>query len=212
MELSSYIDYTNLNPDVHLEEIRKLCSEAIKHKLASVCVNSSFAAEAANFLKDTDVKVCCVVGFPLGACTTETKVFEAKNAAKSGASEIDMVINISWLKDGFFDKVQNDIKSVVVAVRECIVKVIIETCLLDDDEKVKACEIAKEAGAHFVKTSTGFSKAGATVKDVALMRATVGNSMGVKAAGGIRDYDTAVAMIRAGADRLGTSQLILNQK
>lgn len=212
MNLASYTDYTNLKPDVRSKEIETLCAAAAKYNVAAVCVNSSFAADAKRFLKDSDVKICCVVGFPLGACTTETKVFEAQNAAQNGASEIDMVINISWLKDSFFDKVKKDIEAVVTAVPDCSVKVIIETCLLTEDEKIKVCEIAKEAGAHFVKTSTGFSKAGATIEDVALMRATVGSSMGVKAAGGIRDYETAVAMISAGASRLGTSQLILSNK
>lgn len=212
MELASYTDYTNLKPDVLSKEIETLCVAAAKNNVAAVCVNSSFAAEAKSFLKDSDVKVCCVVGFPLGACTTETKVFEARNAVQNGATEIDMVINISWLKDSFFDKAKKDIEAVVSAVPNCVVKVIIETCLLTNDEKVKACEIAKEAGAHFVKTSTGFSKAGATVEDVALMRSTVGSTMGVKAAGGIRDYETAAAMIKAGASRLGTSLLILSNK
>ena len=174
-----------------------------------MCVNPAFVAMASDLLKESKVKVCSVIGFPLGSNTTETKVYEAAEAAKNGASEVDMVINVSWLKDGAFDKVKEEIKAVVNAAPNCLVKVIIEACLLNNDEKIKACELSQQAGAHFVKTSTGFSTGGATVEDVALMREVVGSSMGVKAAGGIRDYDTALRMIEAGANRLGTSQLIL---
>ena len=209
MKLPGYIDYTNLKPNASREDIIKLCSEAIKNSFVSVCVNPAFVAMASDLLKESKVKVCSVIGFPLGSNTTETKVYEAAEAAKNGASEIDMVINISWMKDGAFDKVREEIKAVVNAVPNCLVKVIIEACLLNNEEKVKACELAQQAGAHFVKTSTGFSTGGATVEDVALMREVVGSSMGVKAAGGIRDYDTALRMIEAGANRLGTSQLIL---
>lgn len=209
MKLSGYIDYTNLKPNASREDIIKLCSEAIKNSFVSVCINPAFVAMASDLLKESKVKVCSVIGFPLGSNTIETKVYEAAEAAKNGASEIDMVINISWMKDGAFDKVREEIKAVVNAVPNCLVKVIIEACLLNNEEKVKACELAQQAGAHFVKTSTGFSTGGATVEDVALMREVVGSSMGVKAAGGIRDYDTALRMIEAGANRLGTSQLIL---
>lgn len=209
MKLPGYIDYTNLKPNASREDIIKLCSDAIENSFVSVCVNPAFVAMASDLLKESKVKVCSVIGFPLGSNTTETKVYEAAEAAKNGASEIDMVINISWMKDGAFDKVREEIKAVVNAVPNCLVKVIIEACLLNNEEKVKACELAQQAGAHFVKTSTGFSTGGATVEDVALMREVVGSSMGVKAAGGIRDYDTALRMIEAGANRLGTSQLIL---
>ena len=209
MKLSGYIDYTNLKPNASREDIIKLCSDAIENSFVSVCVNPAFVAMASDLLKESKVKVCSVIGFPLGSNTTETKVYEAAEAAKNGASEIDMVINVSWLKDGAFDKVKEEIKAVVNAAPNCLVKVIIEACLLNNDEKIKACELSQQAGAHFVKTSTGFSTGGATVEDVALMREVVGSSMGVKAAGGIRDYDTALRMIEAGANRLGTSQLIL---
>lgn len=209
MKLSGYIDYTNLKPNASREDIIKLCSDAIENSFVSVCVNPAFVAMASDLLKESKVKVCSVIGFPLGSNTTETKVYEAAEAAKNGASEIDMVINISWMKDGAFDKVKEEIKAVVNAAPNCLVKVIIEACLLNNDEKIKACELSQQAGAHFVKTSTGFSTGGATVEDVALMREVVGSSMGVKAAGGIRDYDTALRMIEAGANRLGTSQLIL---
>jgi deoxyribose-phosphate aldolase len=209
MKLSGYIDYTNLKPNASREDITKLCNEAIENSFVSVCVNPAFVSLASDLLKESKVKVCSVIGFPLGSNTTETKVYEAAEAAKNGASEIDMVINVSWLKDGAFDKVKEEIKAVVNAAPNCLVKVIIEACLLNNDEKIKACELSQQAGAHFVKTSTGFSTGGATVEDVALMREVVGSSMGVKAAGGIRDYDTALRMIEAGANRLGTSQLIL---
>ena len=209
MKLSGYIDYTNLKPNASREDITKLCNEAIENSFVSVCVNPAFVLLASDLLKESKVKVCSVIGFPLGSNTTETKVYEAAEAAKNGASEVDMVINVSWLKDGAFDKVKEEIKAVVNAAPNCLVKVIIEACLLNNDEKIKACELSQQAGAHFVKTSTGFSTGGATVEDVALMREVVGSSMGVKAAGGIRDYDTALRMIEAGANRLGTSQLIL---
>ncbi|MGI6442468.1 MAG: deoxyribose-phosphate aldolase [Synergistaceae bacterium] len=209
MKLSGYIDYTNLKPNASREDITKLCNEAIENSFVSVCVNPAFVSLASDLLKESKVKVCSVIGFPLGSNTTETKVYEAAEAAKNGASEVDMVINVSWLKDGAFDKVKEEIKAVVNAAPNCLVKVIIEACLLNNDEKIKACELSQQAGAHFVKTSTGFSTGGATVEDVALMREVVGSSMGVKAAGGIRDYDTALRMIEAGANRLGTSQLIL---
>lgn len=208
MNIASIIDHTNLNPDASAEDITKLCEEARKFGFASVCVNSSYVPLASSLLDGSDVKVCSVVGFPLGSCLTESKAFEASCAASHGASEIDMVINLSWLKDGEDEKVKNDIASVVQAVPGCIVKVIIETCLLTDAEKIKACLLAKEAGAHFVKTSTGFSKGGAAASDVRLMRETVGEGMGVKASGGIRDRIAAEEMISAGADRLGTSKSV----
>ena len=208
MNIASVIDHTNLAPDASAEDIRKLCEEAKEFAFASVCVNSSYTELAYSILNGCGVKVCSVVGFPLGSCCTESKVFEASCAASHGASEIDMVINISWLKDGLDARVRDEISSVVKAVPKCIVKVIIETCLLSDEEKIRACLLAREAGAHFVKTSTGFSKGGALASDVRLMRKTVGESMGVKASGGIRDRAAAEEMLNAGADRLGTSKSI----
>ena len=208
MDLAHFIDHTNLNPDAREYDIRKLCSEAVDWGFASVCVNPCYVSLAAKLLAGSGVRVCCVVGFPLGSSTTECKAFEARLAMRNGAMEIDMVINLSWLKDGLYDNVKGDIAAVVGSVPDCKVKVIIETCLLNEHEKLKACGLIKEAGAHFVKTSTGFSAGGATVEDVTLIRAAVGYGFGVKASGGIRDYDAANAMIRAGADRLGTSRSV----
>ncbi|MEG1799664.1 MAG: deoxyribose-phosphate aldolase [Synergistaceae bacterium] len=208
MNMSSLIDHTLLKPDALGSDIQKLCEEAAEWKFASVCVNSCHAADAVRMLSGTGIAVCVVVGFPLGACASEVKAFEAGYAEKCGASEVDMVLNISWLKDGLYNKVYDDIFSVVSAAPKCAVKVIIETCLLTNDEIIKACEIAKSAGAHFVKTSTGFSKGGAKAEDVALMRSVVGIDFGVKASGGIRDFKTAEEMVKAGANRLGTSQSV----
>ncbi len=205
MDLAKYIDHTNLKPDASEADIKKLCSEAVRYHFASVCVNSSRVALASEFLKGSGVSVCAVVGFPLGASCTGAKVSEAAAAAKSGASEIDMVINIGMIKDGNDSAAEDDIRKVAAAVPSCVVKVIIETCLLADDEKVRACLAALRAGAHFVKTSTGFSSGGATVYDVKLMRKTVGNAMKVKAAGGIRSAAFARELIEAGADRIGAS-------
>jgi len=205
-ELAAYIDHTLLKPEATIEDIKKLCEEAKRYSFASVCVNPLFVKDCSRILKDSTVKVCTVVGFPLGATTTVTKVEEAKDAIKNGAEELDMVIPIGVLKQGDFNYVENDIRSIVVAAGDnVLIKVIIETCLLTNEEKIKACEIAHKAGAHFVKTSTGFNKAGATVDDVKLMRTIVGDGMGVKAAGGIRDYQTALTMIKAGANRIGAS-------
>lgn len=209
MNIASIIDHTMLKPDAASADIMKLCAEAKKWHFASVCVNSCHTALAAEQLRGSEVKVCTVVGFPLGASATSVKVFEAQDASNNGSAEIDTVINISWLKERFYEKTAADITAVVSAVPHCLVKVIIETCLLTKDEIVTACKIARSAGAHFVKTSTGFSKGGASAEDVKLMRSAVGSDMGVKASGGIRDYETAIAMVRAGADRLGTSQSIL---
>ncbi len=205
MKLNKYIDHTLLKADATKEQITKLCNEAKEHDFASVCVNTCYVPLCADLLKDSDVKVCCVVGFPLGAMDTVSKAFEAKTAVSSGASEVDMVINIGALKDKDYDFVTKDIEAVVNASKPAIVKVIIETCLLTDEEKVEACKCAMKANAEFVKTSTGFSSAGATVQDVALMRKTVGTVCKVKAAGGIRSYEDAMKMIDAGADRLGCS-------
>jgi len=202
------IDHTNLKPEARGSDIEKLCCEAVQYGFASVCVNPCYVAEAAAWLAGTKVRVCCVVGFPLGASTTECKAFEARLAVRNGASEIDMVMNVGWLKDKRYEDVKNDIAAVVESVPDNPVKVILETCLLDKSEIVKACRLAKDAGAAFVKTSTGFSSGGATAEDVALMRQTVGPDMGVKASGGIRTREAAEAMIEAGADRLGISKSV----
>lgn len=205
MSIASYIDHTVLAANATEEKIKKLCEEAKDNKFASVCVNSCWASYCAEILKGSGVNVCCVVGFPLGAMSTEAKAFEASCAVRDGATEIDMVINVGYLKDRKDDLVKADIAAVKKACGEKHLKVIIETCLLTEEEKVRACKLAVEAKADFVKTSTGFSTAGATPEDVALMRKTVGPNVGVKAAGGIRDYDTALKMINAGANRLGCS-------
>ena len=203
--LARYIDHTLLAADATEDMIVKLCKEAKEYKFASVCVNSCHVALASRLLKDSDVNVCTVVGFPLGAMSTKAKAYEASLAVVEGATEVDMVINIGALKDKRYDEVEKDIREVKRACLGKLLKVIIETCLLTDEEKVKACELSKKAGADFVKTSTGFSKWGAKKEDVALMRKTVGPGMGVKASGGIRDRETALEMIKAGASRLGCS-------
>ncbi len=205
MKLNKYIDHTLLKADASKEQIETLIEEAKKYDFASVCVNPTWVSFAAQVLKGTDVKVCTVIGFPLGANTPELKAFETNDAIQNGADEVDMVINIGALKSRNFDLVERDIRAVVEAAKGTLVKVIIETCLLTDDEKVKACQIAQKAGADFVKTSTGFSTGGATVEDVALMRKTVGPDMGVKASGGARSYEDALAFIKAGATRIGAS-------
>lgn len=203
--IASMIDHTLLKPEATPAQIEKLCAEAAEYHFASVCVNPVYIPLAARLLKGTGVKVCCVVGFPLGAIAPEQKAAEAASCAAMGAEELDMVIHVGAAKAGDWALVQRDIEGVVKAAAGHTVKVIIETCLLTDEEKVKACEAAKAAGAHFVKTSTGFSTGGATIHDIALMRKTVGPEMGVKASGGIRDYETAMAMIEAGANRIGAS-------
>ncbi|HFI0700609.1 deoxyribose-phosphate aldolase [Streptococcus suis] len=205
MKLNKYIDHTILKPETSKEQVGQILAEAKEYDFASVCVNPTWVAYAAQELKDSDVKVCTVIGFPLGANTPALKAFETKDAIENGADEIDMVINIGALKSKNYDLVLEDIKAVVTASGDKLVKVIIETCLLTDEEKVKACELSKEAGADFVKTSTGFSTGGATVEDVALMRKTVGPDMGVKASGGARSYEDAIAFIEAGATRIGAS-------
>ena len=204
-KLSKYIDHTQLAAKATSAEITKLCNEAKEYDFASVCVNTCYVPLCADLLKGTDVKVCCVVGFPLGAMSSEAKAFETKWAVENGAEEVDMVINVGKLKEQDYDYVKKDIEAVIGAKGNALVKVIIECCLLTDEEKVKVCQICKEAGADFVKTSTGFSTSGAKVEDVALMRKTVGPDMGVKAAGGIHSYDEAMAMIEAGATRIGAS-------
>ena len=203
--IASMIDHTLLKPEATPAQVEKLCAEAAEYHFASVCVNPVYIPLAARLLDGTGVKVCCVVGFPLGAIAPEQKAAEAASCAAMGAEELDMVIHVGAAKAGDWALVQRDIVGVVKAAAGRTVKVIIETCLLTDEEKVKACEAAKAAGADFVKTSTGFSTGGATTHDIALMRKTVGPEMGVKASGGIRDFATAMAMIEAGANRIGAS-------
>lgn len=209
MDIAKYIDHTILKPEATVEEVKKLCKEAKEYGFASVCVNACYAKLVSNELSGTDVKTCVVVGFPLGAMTKESKAFETAQAIENGATEIDMVINVGALKDKNYSLLKEDIEAVVNAAKEkAIVKVIIETCLLTNEEKIKACEISKEAKADFVKTSTGFGAGGATKEDIALMRKTVGPELGVKASGGVRDFKTAMEMINAGASRIGASASI----
>ncbi len=205
--LNSFIDHTLLKPDATVDQISKLCFEAREYKFASVCVNSCWVRLCAELLRGSGVAVCSVVGFPLGAMIPEAKAYEAEAAIENGATEIDMVINVGALKSKDYRMVAKDLHAVCEAVHEhgALLKVIIETCLLTDEEKVIACLLAKNAGADYVKTSTGFSTGGATVEDVTLMRKVVGDEMGVKASGGIRDKETAERMLDAGADRLGAS-------
>lgn len=203
--MNKYIDHTLLKQNATKEQIITLCQEAKTYDFASVCVNPTWVSTCAEQLAGSDVKVCTVIGFPLGATTSAVKAFETKNAIDNGATEIDMVINIGALKDKHLSLVTEDIRAVKAAAGKLVVKVIIETCLLTNEEKVLACEAALNAGADFVKTSTGFSTAGATVEDVRLMKSVVGSRALVKAAGGVRTYEDLVAMIDAGADRIGTS-------
>ena len=205
MDYNKYIDHTLLKADASIAAIKKLCAEAKEYDFASVCVNPGFVKLCAEELNGTDVKVCTVVGFPLGATSTESKVFETKQAVKDGATEIDMVINISRLKDGDDEYVLEEIRKIRKACKGNVLKVIIETCLLTDEEKIRVCKLAKKAKATFEKTSTGFSTGGATVHDVKLMRKAVGKKMGVKASGGIRTAEDFLAMIKAGATRVGAS-------
>lgn len=207
--LARMIDHTLLKPEATAEQIIKLCAEARAYNFMSVCVNPGWVPLAAQELQGSDVKVCTVIGFPLGATNTESKAFETTESIRQGATEVDMVINVGALKSGQYDRVLADIKAVVEAARgRALTKVIIETGLLTDAEKVKACELSKQAGADFVKTSTGFGPGGATPEDIALMRKTVGPELGVKASGGVRDYDAAVAVVNAGANRIGASASI----
>lgn len=205
MNINKYIDHTLLKADSVQSQLDQLIDEAKMYDFASVCVNPSWVAYAAEALKDSDVKVCTVVGFPLGATTSATKAFETKDAIANGADEIDMVINIGLLKQGDDQAVENDMRAVVEASGDKLVKVIIEACLLTDEKKVRACQLAVKAGVDFVKTSTGFSTGGATISDVKLMRQTVGPDIGVKAAGGARSFEDVMAFIEAGATRIGTS-------
>ena len=205
MELNKYIDHTILKATASSSDVQKLCEEAIEHKFYSVCVNGCYVADAKQLLQGTDVKIAAVVGFPLGAMTTAAKVFEAKEAVENGASEIDMVINVAKLKDGEFEYVENEIRQIKEAIGDNVLKVIIETCYLTDEEKVKACELSLVAKADFVKTSTGFGTGGATYEDVKLMKSVVGDNAKVKASGGVRDKETAQKYVNLGAERLGTS-------
>ena len=202
---AAMIDHTLLKADTTRPQIEKLCEEAKKYVFASVCVNPAWVKYSAELLAGTEVKVCTVIGFPLGASTSAVKAFETKDAIANGAGEIDMVINIGALKNGEYDLVRDDIKAVVDAANGTLVKVIIETCLLTEEEKVKACQLSVEAGADFVKTSTGFSTGGATAEDIALMRKTVGLDLGVKASGGVRSLEDMKKMIDNGATRIGAS-------
>ncbi|MGI6066087.1 MAG: deoxyribose-phosphate aldolase [Bacillota bacterium] len=203
--ISSLIDHTNLKPEALRSDIHRLCREAVQYNFKTVCINPVHVKFAVEELKGTGVDVCTVIGFPLGATTTGAKEYETEETVNNGAREVDMVINIGALKAGENRYVFNEIRQVVQSASPAIVKVIIEACLLSDAEKEKACQLAVEAGAHFVKTSTGFSLSGATIKDVMLMKRTVGAKAGVKAAGGIRDRKTLVSLVQAGANRIGTS-------
>ena len=204
-ELASYIDHTLLKPDATRAQLEQLCAEAAEHQFSTVCVNGSRVELAYSLLEDCDVQVCTVVGFPLGAMEADAKRYETEVAVDVGASEIDMVMNVGRFKDGEHDYIVREIRDVVEAADDRVVKVILETCLLTNDEIAKACKLVTQAQAHFVKTSTGFGNAGATLEHVRLMRETVGQFAGVKAAGGVRNADEARAMIEAGATRIGTS-------
>lgn len=205
MNIARFIDHTTLKPNITEEHIRKLCAEAKDYGFASVCVNPTWVCLCSDLLVGTDVRVCAVVGFPLGANQPEIKAYEAKLAAAQGADELDMVLNIGAMKSGNLELVERDIQTVREAISASILKVIIETCLLTDNEKILACQLSQKAGANFVKTSTGFSAGGATVEDIRLMRRVVGQKMGVKASGFIRTYADAKSLIEAGATRLGCS-------
>jgi deoxyribose-phosphate aldolase len=207
--IAAMIDHTLLKPEATRQQIESLCQEAIEYKFASVCVNPTWVSTAKELLQGSDVMVCTVIGFPLGATTSETKAFETKNAIDHGADEVDMVINIGALKDHNDELVEKDIRAVVEAAKgKAHTKVIIETSLLNKEEKIRACELSVKAGADFVKTSTGFSTGGATAEDIALMRQTIGPDLGVKASGGVRSTEDVQKMIEAGATRIGASSSI----
>lgn len=205
MNYNKMIDHTVLKADTPLETVKKICDEAMEYGFASVCINPCHVAYCADYLKDSDVNVCTVIGFPLGANTSAVKAFETKDAIANGADEIDMVMNIGALKDKNYDLVRDDVKAVVEAANGTLVKVILETCLLTEDEIKKACELCVEAKADYVKTSTGFSTRGATIEDVQIMKAAVQGKAKVKAAGGVRTHEDMVKIVEAGADRIGTS-------
>lgn len=204
-KIAKMCDHTLLKAFAEEKQIEVLCREAVENKVASVCVNPCYVAKAAQLLKGSDVRVCTVIGFPLGANTSDTKAFETRDTISKGAEEVDMVINVGALKSGHMDLVYEDIKAVVDAAAGVLTKVIIETCYLTDEEKREVCLLAKKAGADFVKTSTGFGTGGATAHDVRLMKETVGDSMKVKASGGMRTYEDVLPVLEAGADRLGVS-------
>ena len=205
MNYNKMIDHTVLKADTPLETVKRICDEAMEYGFASVCINPCHVAYCADYLKNSDVNVCTVIGFPLGANTSAVKAFETKDAIANGADEIDMVMNIGALKDKNYDLVRNDVKAVVEAANGTLVKVILETCLLTEDEIKKACELCVEAKADYVKTSTGFSTRGATIEDVQIMKAAVQGKAKVKAAGGVRTHEDMVKIVEAGADRIGTS-------
>lgn len=208
-KLASYIDHTLLKPDASIADIKKICQEAAEYSFASVCINPYYIKAAKSFLENTGVKTCTVVGFPLGATTIEVKLYEAEQAIKNGADEIDMVINIGALKENNFDYTAEEIKKMSnVCNGKALLKIIIETCLLEKEQIVASCRIAASAGANYVKTSTGFSLSGATISDVKLMKETVGDLIGIKASGGIKDLKTMLMMIEAGATRIGTSSSV----
>ncbi|UJH67446.1 deoxyribose-phosphate aldolase [Allomuricauda sp. SCSIO 65647] len=205
LDLTDYIDHTLLKPTATVSDIKKLCSEAKEHRFKAVCVNGCHLALVAEELKGHPVKIAMVIGFPLGAMSTEAKVFEAKDAIAKGADEVDMVLNIGWLKSGFDDRVENEIAQIKKAIGNKVLKVILETCYLTEDEKRRACSLAVAASADFVKTSTGFGTGGATLEDVQLMKEVVGEKALIKASGGIRDRETALKYIKQGVSRIGTS-------
>ncbi|ATA93226.1 deoxyribose-phosphate aldolase [Capnocytophaga canimorsus] len=205
MELSKYIDHTFLKATATVSEIETLCKEAITHDFFSVCVNSGYVSYAKDFLKETDIKVCSVVGFPLGAMSTRSKVYETEQALADGADEVDMVINVGWLLSGKIDEVKQEISLIKKACGDKVLKVILETCYLTDDQKRLACELSVQAGADFVKTSTGFGSGGATLADVQLMKDSVKGKAKIKASGGVRDFQTAMEYINLGVQRIGTS-------
>lgn len=206
-KILSHCDHTLLAVDAKWEEIRQICDDGIKYKTASVCIPASFVKQASEY-SDGKVKICTVIGFPNGYSTTASKVFEAADAVENGAEEVDMVINIGWVKDGRFDDVLNEIKAVKSACKGKILKVIIETCLLTDEEKIKMCQIVTDSGADYIKTSTGFSKGGATKEDIILFSENIGKNVKMKAAGGIRSFEDAEAFLELGCDRLGTSAIV----
>jgi deoxyribose-phosphate aldolase len=207
-ELAKLIDHTLLKPDAKEDDIKKLCEEAIKYKFYSVCINPCYIELAKNFLKNSDIKICTVISFPLGASTTTIKIIEALEAVKIGADEIDMVMNIGMFKSKKYDYIYEEISSIKKIIKDKILKVIIETAILNDEEKIKASEIVKKSGADFVKTSTGFSQGGATKEDILLIRKVVGDNFGIKASGGIKSYEQAIELINAGATRIGSSSSV----
>ena len=206
-EILKKVDHTLLSQTASLEEINQICDDGIKYDTASVCIPASFVKQVKDYVGDR-IKICTVIGFPNGYSTTAVKVFETQDAIDNGADEIDMVINIGWLKDKRYDDITNEIKAIKEACGKKLLKVIIETCLLTDDEKIKMCEIVTTAGADYIKTSTGFSTAGATFDDIKLFKEHVGEQVKIKAAGGIKSIDDAIKFIELGADRLGTSRLV----